>query len=464
VFAHRDFILITSAIGVLAAQPAFALSNQAEQIDTDSSISSLSDETQTLTKNGAIYLTASALFKVADQELQSGHTAAAITIYRALERDANISVRSEARFRHGQLLANRHKFAEAATLYRAILDEQPQAQRVRLELAAVLTSIGDLRGARGQLRQAQAGGLPPEVAQVVNQYVAALRSFKPWGGSFELALTPDSNINRATDGKTLDTVIAPLDLSRDARQRSGLGLKPSGQLYVRANLSKDLTLVPRISGQGTFYRQNQFNDVSGSAQLGLEWRLKSDRFTPSAGYTWRWYGGDLYARTRSFSIDWLHPAGKRGQFDTNLGISRARYVRNGLQDGVIYNGSVSYERALTARSGASVSLSANRQTARDPGYATASGAFGLVYWHDMGKFTVFGTATLSRLEADKRLSLFPERRREWYVRGGLGSIFRQVQVAGFSPVVRVTYERNWSTVGIYDFKRLVTDVGITRAF
>lgn len=409
------------------------------------------------------HVSAASLFNLAQQH-SFENPADAITIYRALEQDPNLDIRNEARFRHAQLLIRMHKPAEAATLYRAILDEKPDAARVRLELAAILAQIGDLSGARHQLRQAQAGGLPPEIAQVVNQYVAALRSLKPWGGSFELALAPDSNINRATDARTLDTIIAPLTLSRDARARSGLGIKGSGQLYIRGNLGKDLTLVPRVSGLGTLYRAGQFNDISGSAQLGLEWRVKSDRFTPSAGYTWRWYGGDLYARTQSFSVDWLHPAGKRAQIDGNFGISRVRYLRNAFQDGTIYNASVSYERALTARSGASMSLSANRQTARDPGYATASGGIGLVYWHDLGKFTLFGTANLNRLEADKRLLLYPERRREWYARGGLGAVFRQVQVAGFSPVLRIAYERNRSTVGIYDYRRIATDIGITRAF
>lgn len=283
-------------------------------------------------------------------------------------------------------------------------------------------------------------------------------------GSFELALAPDSNINRATSATTLDTVIAPLNLSKDARQRSGLGLKGSGQGYLRADLGKNVTLVPRLSGQGAFYRASQFNDMSGSAQLGLEWRSKADRITPSAGYTWRWYGNELYARTQTLSVDWLHPIGKRAQLNTNIGVSRALYIRNALQDGMIYTGSITYERALTTRSGGSIALSANRQTARDPGYATASGGLGLVYWHDFGKMTLFGTVTTSRLEADTKLFLFPERRKEWYARGGVGAVIRHVQVSGFSPVVRVAYERNWSTVGIYDYRRVSTDIGITRAF
>lgn len=385
-------------------------------------------------------------------------------IYEALEQDSNRDIRNEARFRYAAFQRRNGSLAAAATLYRRILDEKSDAKAVRLELAAVLAQMGNISAARRELRQAQAGGLPPQVAQVVKQYAAALRSRKPWGGSFELALAPDSNINRATSATTLDTVIAPLNLSQDARQRSGLGVKESSQIYGRLDLDKSFTLVPRVSSQATLYQTSQFNDISASAQLGLEYRRKADRITPSAGYTWRWYGGTIYARTQSLSLDWLHPAGKRAQIDTAISLNRVRYATNSLQDGMIYTAAVSYERALSARSGASVTLSANRQTARDPGYATASGAIGGVYWHDFGKTTLFATASGSRLGADARLFLFPERRMDWYLRGGVGAVWRKVEVAGFSPVVRVAYERNWSTVGIYDFRRVTTDVGITRSF
>lgn len=413
---------------------------------------------------GDVKISVAQVFALAEELIKAGRADEAVATLKVVTQDNSAEYRAEARVRIARVLASRGDFSGAAIWYRKLLDEKPDAAAVRMELAALLVRIGNVSAARRELRQAQATGLPPQVAEVVERYVAALRSLKPWGGSFELALAPDSNINRATSATTLDTVIAPLNLSKDARQRSGLGLKGSGQLYLRANLGKNVTLVPRLSGQGAFYRSSQFNDVSGSAQLGLEWRSKADRITPSAGYTWRWYGDDLYARTQSVSLDWLHPMGKRAQLDTNIGFNRARYLGNALQDGIIYTGSVTYERALTTRSGGSIALSANRQTARDPGYATASGGLGLVYWHDFGKVTLFGTLTASRLEADKRLFLFPDRRQEWYGRGGGGAVIRRVQVAGFSPVIRVAYERNWSTVGIYDYRRVSTDIGITRAF
>lgn len=409
-------------------------------------------------------LSAAQLFDVADQARVAGRLADAEAIYGALARDPDIDVRSEARFRLGMMLADQRRDADAALAFRAILDERPDATRVRLELARVLAAMGDEARARQQLRQAQAAGLPPEVAQVVDRFAAALRSNRRFGGNFEFALAPDSNINRATDAKELDTVIAPLTLSDDARERSGLGAHLTGQVFARLGLSPRVSLVPRVSGDGTFYGDGQFNDLSGSALLGLEWQSGGDRLMPSLGATWRWYGGRPYARTRTADLRWTHRMGRRAQGDVGLSWGRADYLRNDLQDGDLFSLSLGLERALGARGGAGLSLSGARQTARDPGYATASGGLTLLGWRDMGKFTLFANATARRLESDARLFPFTDRRKEWFLRGSAGSAFRQIQLAGFSPVVRVAFERNVSTVGIYDYRRFNMDLGITRAF
>ncbi len=419
----------------------------------------LSDEGSALTG-----LSAAQLFDLAEQARTAGRTADAEAIYTALARDPDLDIRSEARFRLGMMLADQRRHADAALAFRAILDEQPGAARVRLELARVLAAMGDEGRARQQIRQAQASGLPPEVAQVVDRFAAALRSNRRFGGNFEFAMAPDSNINRATDAKTLDTVIAPLTLSDDARQQSGVGVHLTGQVYARLGLTPRLTLVPRISGDGTFYRAGAFNDLSGSALVGIEWQAGRDRFIPSIGATWRRYGGKAYARTRTADIRWTHRLGRRAQADTAFSYGRAHYIRNDRQDGDLFNLSLSIERALTARTGVGVSVSGNRQTARDPGYATAAGGVTLLGWRDMGKVTLFANVTARRLESDARLFPFTDRRKEWYLRGGVGATFRQIEIAGFSPVLRVAYERNISTVEIYHYRRIAVDVGITRAF
>ncbi len=414
-------------------------------------------------------LTPAQLFDIAEQARAAGHDADAIAIFKALSADPKIEIRSEARFRLGMMYAEQKHYTDSALAFRAILDEQPQAARVRLELARVLTAMGDEGGARQQLRQAQASGLPPQVALIVDRYAQALRSTKTFGGNFELAAAPDSNINRATSDKTLDTPLAPLQLSPDAQSQSGVGVHLSGQVFARLKLSPYVTLVPRLSGDGTFYKRGQFNDVSGSTLVGIEWQPDpKNRFTPSVGLTWRYYGNKPYVRTVTSDVRWTHVLGRRAQLETAFSYGNNTFQTNSLQDGEMFNLSVSLERALSARAGISVAVTSSRQTARDPAYSTATGGLSLVGWRDMGKTTLFVSATARRLESDAGLVLgflgaLP-RRQEWYLRGGVGATFRQIEIAGFSPVIRVGYERNISTVGIYDYRRVNLDFGITRAF
>lgn len=413
-------------------------------------------------------LSAAQLFDIADQARAAGRAQDAEAIYKALSADPKVEIRSEARFRLGMMYADEKRWTDAAVVFRAILDEQPNATRVRLELARVLAAMGNEGQARQQLRQAQASGLPPEVAQVVDRFSAALRSNKTFGGNFEAAFAPDSNINRATSSTTLELPGAALVLSEDAQSQSGIGAHLSGTAYARLRLSSAVAIVPRVSGDGTFYKRSQFNDLSGSPQLGLEYQVGlKDRLMPSVGMTWRYFSGSPYARTVTTDMRWMHTLGRRAQLDTSFSWGRASYFKNALQDGDLFNLGVTLERALSARTGIGVSLTGTRQTARDPAYATTSGGATLIGWHDLGKTTVFANLTARRLESDAGLFIIVgqlPRRQEWFLRAGAGATFRQIQVAGFSPVVRAAYERNISTVGIYDYRRVNVDIGITRAF
>lgn len=409
-------------------------------------------------------LKAAQVFALADRALAANRPDDAQAMYRALTQDPDPEIRREARFRLGMLLSQLGRNRDAAVEFRAILDEKPDAQRVRLELARVLALLGEDSAARRELRQAQAGGLPPEVSQVVSQFANALRSRKPFGASLELALVPDSNINRSTDAQTLDTVIAPLDLSDDARAQSGIGARIAGQAFFRVPVGAHLAFVPRVSGQGEFYRQRQFDDSSASALVGLEWSPGRERFQLSGGGTWRWYGLDPYARTATASVNWQHPLSRRAQLSASLSAADTDYRLNDLQDGALFNADLGVERAFDARSGGGITLSATRQTARDPGYANAAAGATLVYWRELGHTTAFATFTARGLVADARLFLYPERRRDLLLGGSAGATFRGLKVKGFAPVIRVSYERNFSTVGIYDYRRVATTFGVTRAF
>lgn len=414
----------------------------------------------------SVTMSAAELFTFADAARDRGDFDTAEAAYRALAGNPDVEVRSEARFRLAMMLADRMgKPREAAVELRRILDEKPDAVRVRLELARMDAALGNLGAAERELRAAQASGqLPPEVEQAVRFYAGALAASKPLGGSLEIALAPDTNINRATRSDTLGTVIGDFVLSDDAKAQSGLGLSVRGQGYLRLPLGKGSRLLGRVSTSGDIYRDSDFNDIAVALQAGPEFVAGKDRFSFAAGPVWRWYGMKPYSRNFGMTGQWQHPLSKRAQLRLDMGASHLDNRRNDLQDGAAYNLGLGIDRAFSARFGGGVQASVSRTAVADPGYSDVTGGGSLYLFREFGRTTAVVSLGYSRLEADKRLLLYPKRRVDDRLTASGSLTLRRFRIGTFAPYVRVRYERNASSVGIYDFNRVAGEFGLTAAF
>lgn len=449
---------MTSWPGIAASSVAVALFGVGQPVAAQG------DREPDLATSPQLHLSAPQMFERAEAALARKDPKVAEAAWRALMNDPDLHVRIEARFRLGMMYASLLRYSEAAMLFRQILDQQPGAQRVRLELARVLDLMGDESGARRALREAQAGGLPPDVARFVDRYSAALRSRKPLGASIELAIAPDTNVNRATRSNTLGTVLGDFTLNDDAQEKSGVGAALSAQAYARHNISDNVTLIARGAASADLYRESDFNDVSLGAAVGPEMRFGGDRIALEAGRSWRWYGGRPYSATNTIGISYFHPIDRQSQLRAVATLGDIGNKRNSLQDGQSYTLSLSYERAVSHRAGLGLSVVVDRQDARDPGYAATSGQVSVLGYREIGAATVVATLSYGRLEADARQFIFPRRRVDDLYRLSIGATFRQLAVGGFAPLVRVIAERNRSGVELYDYRRLRAEFGVTRAF
>lgn len=410
-------------------------------------------------------LSAAELFAFADNARDAGDYATAEIAYRALIEDAHLELRTEARFRLARMYADRmDRKREAAVLLRRILDDKPDAAPVRLELARVLVELGEFQGARRELRAAQAGGLPPEVEQSVRFFANALSATKLFGGGFDLALAPSTNINRATRSDTLGTVIGDFVLSDDAQAQSGVGVAVKGQGYARLPLDAATDVLVRANGSADVYRQSQFDDFNFSLQAGPQGRSGSDRVAVSLAVNWRWFGLDPYSLSYGLTGNWQHPLSGRSQLRIDATALTEDNRQNALQDGERYSLAVGVDHAFSARTGGGAQLFGSRDTARDPGYATASGGIGGYLYRELGRTTAVFNASYRHLEADARLLLYPERRKDDTVSLAVSGTFRSLTVGTFAPIARVRYERNFSTVELYAFDRFTTELGVTAAF
>ena len=403
-------------------------------------------------------------FELAERHAAVGDDREAETVLRELTRHATLQVRSEARFRLAMLLAKGGRTTDAALLLRQVLDENPTASRVRLELARLLDRLGDDAGARRALREAQAGGLPPEVALLVDRYSAALRARKSTGASLEVAIAPDSNINRATRSASLGTIFGDLTLDREARERSGVGLALRGQAYWRVRLAPRVNVLAKIAGSADLYRPSQFNDVATGISAGPEIALGAARLSMETGAIWRWRGQDPFSRTMYAGANYLRPLDRKSQLRAAGSIGIIDNKLSNPQDGRSFGLSLSFEQALSSRAGVGATVLAERQNLRDDGYSTWSAQLSLFAYREIAAATMTATASYMRLEADERLFLYPNRRKESLVRASLAATFRKLSVASFAPLLRLTVEHNRSSLDLFDYRRIRTELGIVRAF
>jgi hypothetical protein len=409
-------------------------------------------------------VTAAQLFHLADLADTRGDETTARRAYRALMDDSSSDIRVEARFRLALLESKHGNLSQAAVLLRQVVDKRPDAARARLELAGVLDRMGDKDGAWRQIRAIHAGGLPPNVARLVDRYSEALRAQRRFGASLEIALAPDSNINRATRSDTLGTVLGDFQIGEDGKAKSGTGLSLHAQTYRRLTLGGDASLLVRLSGFADLYKAKKFNDIAADLAVGPELNLGRDRLQLEIGATQRWFGQKRFMRSARAAATLSHPLGSRTLLRLSGSAALIDNQLNDLQDGKDFSGQVGIERALTPTTGIAASLGIDRQSLKDPGYSTTGWRGGLTLWRDIGRMTLTLGGELGRLHADERLTLFPHRRSDRYSRLSVGATFRQLQFRGFAPVARFSIERNRSSVEFYDYRRTRTEIGVVRAF
>ena len=403
------------------------------------------------------------LFALADKLFADGDKAGAADILEALTQDRHIELRAEARFRLAAVRESMGDLAAAAAALRALLAEQPEANRARLELARILGAMGDAASARSELEQARVIGLPPEVEANVRRYATRFAPSRKRGLTLELTAGPDSNINRATASAFIDTIIAPFELDADARRRSGLGATGVARFHSNDEVGP-LALLSRINARADLYDKSRFNDLQLSADVGPRFSLGKLALRPSAIVERRWFGGDLYATGIGADIALLAPLSSRAQAEFRASRVKQDIRPNRGQDGWRTSFEVALTHVLGQRTTAQLALRHGRVDARFKPESVRLWAASLVLAHQAEAVTVFGEAGIARTRGREPMFLFGERRRDTRIDLSGGAIFTKAKLGGFLPLVRLSHTDSRADIVLWDYRRTRLDVGVTRSF
>ena len=404
------------------------------------------------------------MFQAAQRLAAAGNAAGAEELLTALTQDPRPEYRAEARFRLAGLREAQGDREGAIRWLRQLLAEQPDAQRARLELGRLLALQGRASEARRELARAQEAGLPPDVAQTVSRFSSLLNATRRRGGSIEITAGPDSNVNRATGGRFVDTIIAPFELGADARRQSGLGIMAGAEAYSRDKLAGSVSLLTRGGVRGDlFVGKSRFNDVQFYAGSGPEFATKAGRIRPAVTLERRWFGGDRYSTGVGGTLSWIAAPSSKSQLELDASIVRQAIHNNSVLDGTRYAAALTYDRALSPVTTARFNLRGAILDAKEKAEGLRQLSSQLIVARDVGFANLFGDVGYTRTHGRAELQLFGKTRDDGRVDLSAGIVARRT-FSGFAPVLRLTHSRSWSNIEIYDFKRTRLDVGITRQF
>ena len=117
---------------------------------------------------------------------------------------------------------------EAIGAFHTMLVEAPGLVRVRLELARAFFLKGEDTLARRHFEQVLAGRPPPAVAANVARFLRTMRARRRWQARFGFAVAPDSNLNTASDTRTIFLDVfgqrLPFTLDDASSRKSGIGV------------------------------------------------------------------------------------------------------------------------------------------------------------------------------------------------------------------------------------------------
>ena len=368
-------------------------------------------------------------------------------------------------FAKGRLFMAKGQRKQAARLFDDILIHHPALVRVRLELAMALYLAERDDRAAHHFKLALAGGLPEASSQNVKGLLCSIRNRRPVRYRFELALAPNTNINTATDSDTVDIFGLPFTLNNDSRSKSGVGVFVSGGVDWEPRLNATTKLAVSLQGQRTEYKGKSFDDTIISTRVGpmfgqgrLQWHVAATGFR-------RWFGTSGFNAGVGGLAQVRWRANNKWDWALVTSLQRLNYDLDKTQNGELLATQIQATYGLDARTLLIVKAGANRHFAR-------AGFQSNTAWHgrfDFYRELVEGVSlTLSpeiiRRGFDEAHPLFGARRRDTALGASIEISKRDIRMFGLTPVVRYSFLKNTSNIGVYAFKRHQMSLGFTKLF
>jgi len=358
-----------------------------------------------------------------------------------------------------------HDYLRAELAFRRILDRNPKLLRVRLELARTLYMEKKDEQADYHFRLAAGEHPSAPVARNIVRFREAIRARRSWRFNFDVGFTPDSNINSATAKESVDIYGLPFQLDPSARAKSGTGFFAGADASIRLNRFGKTPIYFGTYGRWTRYTDHHFDDAYGGIEAGPEFRVGGGRLRATATGLKRWYGERPLVSSFGARIDYEKLVGSKWTIGGSAIVRRNDYARRRDIDGWSAEGRLLANRPIGSTMLGLAYAGVERSAANDPGQAFWRESLGVGILSEIG----WGLRPrlgidIARQTGDAPLAPFGKTRRDWMLQGSASIYKRDWNLRGLAPSLSLTVTRNYSTLPLYQERRVRGEVRLTRAF
>jgi tetratricopeptide (TPR) repeat protein len=371
----------------------------------------------------------------------------------------------DALFLLGNVAVAQNKYDEAVSLFRRLLVLEPDAERVRLELARAFFLKGDYQNADRQFRFARAGDIPDAAKENIDHFLGAISRLREWTFDFALGLAPDTNQNAATSASQVQIFGLPFTLDPNARSQSGVGLAGSADGEWSPLVSDNIKARIGAGISRIEYSGGKFDDMTVSGYAGPQFLYPDWDFSLLATGFQRWYGNKSFVSGIGGKL-----AGEYG-ITSNLlaagsvGIQAVTDRFTPEQSGTLYTTQAQAAYVLSPSSLAQLQLGFNRQDAKIGAYSYSGLWVSAAYQRDL---PVGFSASLQPAwfvtRYDEALAAFGKKRADDTLMLNLTLLNRRLDYHGFTPRFSYTFTDQHSNLALYSYTRHQFQIGLTSQF
>ncbi len=382
------------------------------------------------------------------------------------------------RFLAAQALLKMGRTAHAAVILGQLAVEHPELNRVRLDYASALFTLGHDEHAEiifRELRRKE--DLPAPVRRNVEGFLERIRARQRFQVNFDFGFWRDSNVNHAPEQDSVEVpVFGGLEFELDEQAvaawvaRTGLNLRwrHTPLLGGRAYLETRAGIARNTAIDAGEHNRTWLNLSSGPRwryAMTLAGERRPGMLRADIGGERRWRGGDGYAVSGWARLGLEQALNDRWSAGASARVWETRYDRldqdldpfgQSLQLNLIRRIGLGYLQA-----GARVAQEiTDRKNLRWQGWGTS-----LDYATVLGRnWNLKAQGYIDERYYDGIYALFRESRRDRTYLASLTVSNRAIALAGYMPEVTLGWTQTDSTIPLYDRKNRILMLGLRRLF